>query len=127
MNPSIKILFIPDDIEGQFVFDPKTAIVKPFIANYINQTLKQIKTESELFHHSDLQKLGKSTILRDREKSFAIVSEQPDSQVGPLSKTIVAASSLDGQMEAERQTVKIQDSQDVLSFKRITAACSRVC
>ena len=55
MNPSIEILFIPDDIEGQFVFDPKTAIVKPSIGNYINETLKQLKTERELFH-PDLQK-----------------------------------------------------------------------
>src|SRR5699024_10063742 len=56
VNTSIKILFIPDDIEGQFVFDPKTAIVKPVIANYINETLKQLKTESKFFHHSDYQK-----------------------------------------------------------------------
>ena len=64
------------------------------------------------------------------QNHFAIVSEQPDSQVGPLSKMIVAASSLnaaslDDQVEAERQRVEIQDSQDVPSFKRISAACSR--
>ena len=53
------------------MFDPKTAIVKPFIANYINQTLKQLKTESELFHHSDLQKAWEQY---NPEKACKIIS-----------------------------------------------------